>query len=100
MLHYVASKGAIAIMTRGLARELGRDGITVNAIAPGLTITKGIQSNEAYSDELIAQALAAQSIPIREQPEDLVGACLYLVSDGAKMMTGQILTVDGGTAFH
>lgn len=100
MLHYVASKGAIAIMTRGLARELGRDGITVNAIAPGLTMTRGIQNNEAYSDELIAQALAAQSIPNREQPEDLVAACLYLVSDAARMMTGQILAVDGGTAFH
>jgi p-cumic alcohol dehydrogenase len=100
MLHYVPSRGAIAIMTRGLARELGHDGITVNAIAPGLTMTNGIQSNEAYSDELIAQALAAQSIPTREQPEDLVAACLYLVSDGARMMTGQILVVDGGTAFH
>ena len=100
MLHYVSSKGAIATMTRGLARELGADGITVNAIAPGLTMTKGIQGNHAYSEELIAQALAAQSIPEREQPDDLVGACLFLVSDGAKMMTGQILTVDGGTAFH
>jgi p-cumic alcohol dehydrogenase len=95
MLHYVSSKGAIATMTRGLARELGADGITVNAIAPGLTMTKGIQGNHAYSEELIAQ-----SIPEREQPDDLVGACLFLVSDGAKMMTGQILTVDGGTAFH
>jgi NAD(P)-dependent dehydrogenase (short-subunit alcohol dehydrogenase family) len=100
MLHYVSSKGAIATMTRGLARELGADGITVNAIAPGLTMTKGVQGKHAYSEELIAQALAAQSIPEREQPDDLVGACLFLVSDGAKMMTGQILTVDGGTAFH
>lgn len=100
MLHYVASKGAVATMTRGLARELGADGITVNAIAPGLTMTRGIQSNDAYSEDFVELALSAQSIPEREQPEDLVGVCLFLVSDGAKMMTGQILTVDGGTAFH
>ncbi len=100
MLHYVSSKGAIATMTRGLARELGPHGITVNAIAPGLTMTKGIQENAAYSEELIGMALSAQSIPMREQPEDLVGACIFLASDSARMMTGQILTVDGGTAFH
>jgi p-cumic alcohol dehydrogenase len=100
LLHYVASKGAIASMTRSLSREHGPDGFTVNAIAPGLTMTRNMLANGAYTDAVIDGAVKAQCIPSREHPEDLVGACLFLAGDSARMMTGQILAVDGGTAVH
>ena len=99
-LHYIASKGAVAAMTRSLAKDLGTDGITVNAIAPGMTVTEGIRANPAYSDKMLAGTVAARAIKREEGPEDLVGTCLFLASDAAAFMTGQILTVDGGSAFH
>lgn len=99
-LHDIASKGAVAVMTRALAKELGRDGINVNAIAPGMTITDGIRKNPAYSKEMLAGTVKVHALQREERPEDLVGACLFLVGQGADFMTGQILTVDGGVAFH
>lgn len=99
-LHYIASKGAIATMTRSLAKELGSDGINVNAVAPGMTVTEGIRNNAAYSKEMLAGTVQARAIKREETPDDLVGTCLFLVGEGADFMTGQILTVDGGVAFH
>jgi len=100
MLHYIASKGAIVAMTRSLSKELGGDGITVNAIAPGLTVTEGIERNRAYSAEMRAGVVATRSIAREERAEDLVGTCLFLVSDAASFLTGQIIVVDGGATFH
>lgn len=100
LLHYVASKGAIVAMTRSLAGEVGRDGITVNAIAPGLTVTEGIRANPDYTEGIQAGVIASRAIAREETPEDVVGASVFLASDAARFITGQIMVVDGGATFH
>jgi NAD(P)-dependent dehydrogenase (short-subunit alcohol dehydrogenase family) len=100
MLHYTASKGAIIAMTRSLAKEVGGFGITVNAIAPGLTVTEGIRDNSAYSEEMRASVIASRAIAREERAEDLVGTCTFLASEAARFITGQIIVIDGGATFH
>jgi NAD(P)-dependent dehydrogenase (short-subunit alcohol dehydrogenase family) len=99
--HYVASKGGIIGFTRALASELGPHGITVNAIAPGLTRTPGAMSRKpragiASMDEEFEQVAQMQAIKRPEVPEDLIGTISYLTSDDAAFITGQTLNVDGG----
>jgi NAD(P)-dependent dehydrogenase (short-subunit alcohol dehydrogenase family) len=93
-LHYITSKAALDGMTRSLARELGADGITVNAILPGATFTE--IERKTVTPEQKAKIIAMQCIPRPEVPADLVGTVLFLASDAAAFLTGQAITVDGG----
>ncbi|MGH7005637.1 MAG: SDR family oxidoreductase [Alphaproteobacteria bacterium] len=97
LLHYVASKGAVIAMTRSLARELGPDGIAVNAVAPGLT---EVEATETVPQERHELYVNGRAMPRAQQPEDVVGAVLYLLSDGAAFVTGQLLPVNGGFVLH
>jgi len=93
-LHYIASKAALAGMSLSMARELGPDGITVNAILPGATFTE--IERKTVTPEQKERIVAMQCVPRAEVPEDLVGAALFLASDAAAFVTGQSINLDGG----
>jgi len=97
-LHYTTSKAAVIGLTRGLARELGRDAIRVNALAPSAVLTDG--TREFFGDKA-SRALevikTGQSIQRNLTPPDLVGAVTWLVSDASRFVTGQTIAIDGGT---
>ena len=97
-LHYTTSKAAVIGMTRGLARELGRDNIRVNAIAPSAVMTEG--TREFLGDKLdrgLDVIRAGQSIQRTLEPADLTGTVAWLLGDGSGFVTGQTIAVDGGT---
>jgi 3-oxoacyl-[acyl-carrier protein] reductase len=96
-LHYVTSKSALVGLTRGLARELGPAGVTVNTIMPG-SVDTGIP-RDSITGTQAAEIVAAQSIHVRVSPSDVAAATLFLASEGARTLTGQTLVVDGGLNF-
>ena len=98
--HYVASKGAVMTLTRSLAHELGEDEITVNAVSPGYTITGPNMANESYMQKVRPEVLKLRAIKRDAHADDVVGAVLFLASDAAKFVTGQILAADGGAVYH
>jgi len=97
LLHYVSSKGAIISMTRSLARELGEYNIAVNAIAPGLTMVEATADVSPARHQLYIEGRA---IKRAQQPEDITGTVVYLLSDDADFVTGQLLPINGGFVFH
>ncbi len=98
MAHYVASKGAVFAFTRSLATEVGQYGITVNAVAPGLTASEGVL--ESPHAEAFDFVVSLQSIPRRGVPADIAPAVAFLASEEAHWITGQMVTADGGHTRH
>jgi NAD(P)-dependent dehydrogenase (short-subunit alcohol dehydrogenase family) len=92
-LHYVATKGAVLAMTKGLAKECGPNGVRVNVIAPGFVITDATKNRPI---EWQQSFLKARAISREQRPDDLVGTALYLLSDLAGFVSGQTIVVDGG----
>lgn len=97
-LHYVSSKAALIGFTAALASEVGDDGITVNAVAPGSTETE--VPRETVTPDQVRQIVARQAIHRRQVSGDVVGAVSFLVSADSDFITGQTLTVDGGSVFR
>jgi NAD(P)-dependent dehydrogenase (short-subunit alcohol dehydrogenase family) len=97
LLHYVGSKGAVIAMTRSLARELGPDRISVNAIAPGLVLVEATEYVPAERHQLYVSGRAMQRAQL---PEDVTGLVVYLLGDGAGFVTGQLVPVNGGFVFN
>ncbi|WP_033294829.1 SDR family NAD(P)-dependent oxidoreductase [Amycolatopsis jejuensis] len=93
--HYVAAKAGIAGFTRSLARSVGKYGITVNLVTPGITVTDAVRTS--FPPEVLAGARQRRAIQRDEVAADLVGPVFFLASDDAAFITGQTLNVDGGT---
>jgi len=98
--HYSSSKGAILALTKNLARELGGDEIRVNAVAPGFTVSSGVEQHADRTAGMRANAAGSRVLRREMAPEDVVGAVRFLAGPWSGFMTGQTLVVDGGAYFH
>jgi NAD(P)-dependent dehydrogenase (short-subunit alcohol dehydrogenase family) len=99
MLHYVTSKGGILAMTRVLALELGEHGIRVNTLSPGLTMSETLMAeNPGHIATARDRVVAARSLKRDQQPQDLLGALVFLASADSDFMTGQNVLIDGGNS--
>ena len=99
-MHYVTSKGAVTTLTRCLARELGDDGIRVNCLAPGLTMSEAVRAKDQWQGSHLAGNIAGRAIKREETSEDLIGSLIFLASPDSDFMTGQTMVVDGGSVMR
>lgn len=97
--HYAATKAAVITLTRVFAQEVGMDGITVNAVCPGIILTE-MGRNNLGSEEAIRHWEGVTALKRLGQPEDVVGAVYFFASNLAGFVTGQALNVDGGIYYH
>jgi NAD(P)-dependent dehydrogenase (short-subunit alcohol dehydrogenase family) len=96
--HYISSKAGVIGLTRALSKELGQHNITINAIAPGLTVTE--VNTSVFTPEYLGQVRKMKALQRDQFPEDLVGTVVFLLSSDSDFMTGQTLLVDGGRHMH
>jgi NAD(P)-dependent dehydrogenase (short-subunit alcohol dehydrogenase family) len=100
LLHYVTSKGAIVALTRALAKELGKDDVLVNCVAPGFTMSEGVREHPEVVEALRDVSISARTLQRDQEPADVVGAVVFLCGPGASFVTGQTMVIDGGQYFH
>ena len=91
--NYAAAKSGLIGLTKTAAREFGKKGITVNAVAPGMVMT---DMARALPEEILARAVAEAALPELADPQDVSNAVLFLLSDAARAITGEVLRVDAG----
>ena len=100
LLDYSATKGAIHAFTKSLAQNLVEKGIRVNCVAPGFTMTAGVEAHPEVVKKLRDVSVAARTIQRDQVPEDVVGAVVYLCGPSSDFVTGQTIVIDGGQYFH
>lgn len=98
--HYVTSKGAIVALTRCLARELGPHNVNVNAIAPGLTMSDGVLANPDMVGAPAQATLSSRAFKREQNPDDLTGSLIYLLSSDSDFVTGHTIVCDGGSVMR
>jgi NAD(P)-dependent dehydrogenase (short-subunit alcohol dehydrogenase family) len=100
LLHYVTSKGAIVAFTRALAKEVGKDNVLVNCVAPGFTMSDGVEAHPEVVAKLRDVSVASRTLQRDQVPHDVVGAVVFLSGPHSDFVTGQTIVIDGGQTFH